>query len=272
MAAVRAHRSWGSRPLSIAGVVLAAGAGARYAASGGVGPKPLAEVGGIALVDRVLAIVGAAGFDEVVLVDGRTDLSDRTAPGVTVLHNAAWADGIATSLQAAVAHARAAGHEAIVVGLADQPGITTSAWRARGRRPRGAADRRGHLRRTARQPGALGRRGVGSVADDRRRGRPLADAANEAIWCERYRAPASPGTSTPWRISNDGADQRLPSGLGRRGRVGGPHRPRADRALHARSAAPGDRGRRVPRHGQDQGRSHHRAVQGSGHLRRARTR
>ena len=78
----------------------------------------------------MLAAVVAAGFDEIVLVDGSTDLSDRSAPGVTVLHNAAWSDGIATSLQVAVAHARAAGHDAVVVGLADQPGITVDAWRA----------------------------------------------------------------------------------------------------------------------------------------------
>ncbi|MDP1820181.1 MAG: nucleotidyltransferase family protein [Acidimicrobiales bacterium] len=116
--------------MTVCGVVLAAGAGSRFEASGGDGPKPLATVDGIALVDRALAVVVAAGFDEVVLVDGSTNLSDREAPGVTVLHNAAWSEGIATSLQVAVAHARAVGHEAIVVGLADQPGITTDAWRA----------------------------------------------------------------------------------------------------------------------------------------------
>ena len=117
-------------PMSIAGVILAAGAGSRFEASGGAGPKPLAEVDGVALVDRSLAAVVEAGLDEVVLVDGRTDLSDRGGSDVTVLHNPAWADGIATSLQVAVAHARDAGHETIVVGLADQPGITADAWRA----------------------------------------------------------------------------------------------------------------------------------------------
>jgi CTP:molybdopterin cytidylyltransferase MocA len=116
--------------MTTAGVVLAAGAGSRFAASGGDRPKPLADLGGMALVDRALAVVGAAGFDEVVLVDGSTDLSDRAASGVVVLHNDDWADGIATSLQVAVAHAAERGHEAIVVGLADQPGVTVAAWRA----------------------------------------------------------------------------------------------------------------------------------------------
>lgn len=116
--------------VTVAGVVLAAGEGARFAATGGTAPKPLAVVRGRALVDHVLATVAAAGLDAVALVDGSTDLSDRGGAGCTVLHNLGWAAGIATSLQVAVAWARAAGHDAIVVGLADQPGVTADAWRA----------------------------------------------------------------------------------------------------------------------------------------------
>ncbi|MEX2293558.1 MAG: NTP transferase domain-containing protein [Acidimicrobiales bacterium] len=116
--------------MTIAAVVLAAGAGSRFIASGGIGPKPLTELRGVALVDHVLATVRSAGFDEVVLVDGSTDLSDRAADHLVVLHNPAWQDGIATSLQVALGHARERGHEAVVVGLADQPGITAAAWRS----------------------------------------------------------------------------------------------------------------------------------------------
>lgn len=122
--------SFTDAPMTIAAVVLAAGAGSRFLASGGAHPKPLAEVGGVPLVDRVLDAVIAAGLDEVVLVDGSTDLSDRATSEVVVLHNERWPEGIATSLQVAIGHARAAGHRAIVVGLADQPGVSADAWRA----------------------------------------------------------------------------------------------------------------------------------------------
>ncbi len=120
--------------MTVAGVVLAAGAGSRFAASGAREPKLLTAVRGRALVDHVLANVAGAGLDEVVLVDGSTDLSDR-AGSVTVVHNPAWVDGIATSLQVALAHARRMGHAAVVVGLADQPGVTTEAWRTVARSP-----------------------------------------------------------------------------------------------------------------------------------------
>ena len=99
----------------------------------------------------------------------------------------------------------------------------------------------------AAQPRPAGGVGLGPAARHGRRGGAGADAREDATWCGRYRAPASPGTSTPWRTSTDGADQRLPGGAARREGVGGAHRPRAHRAVHARRTAPGGRGRRVPR-------------------------
>lgn len=115
--------------MTVAGVVLAAGAGRRFTSSGGEGHKLLAEIDGRPVIGHVLDAVRSAGFDEVILVQGAVDLSGF-AIGVTVLPNARWADGIATSLQVAVAHAIEAGHAAMVVGLADQPGVPAEAWRA----------------------------------------------------------------------------------------------------------------------------------------------
>lgn len=114
----------------MAAVVLAAGAGRRLAASGGLTPKPLTEVDGVALVDRALAAALDAGFDEVVLVDGAVDLSDRGEPRVTVLHNERWEAGMATSVQVALAYAGDRGYDAVVVGLVDQPGVGAADWRA----------------------------------------------------------------------------------------------------------------------------------------------
>lgn len=114
----------------MAAVVLAAGAGRRLAASGGRVPKPLTEVGGIALVDRAVAAALDAGFEEVVLVAGAVELSDRAGPRVTVLHNPRWEAGIATSVQVALAHAGERGYDAVVVGLVDQPGVGPDDWRA----------------------------------------------------------------------------------------------------------------------------------------------
>ena len=115
--------------MTVLGAVLAAGAGERFRASGGDGPKQLAVVEGEALVARAVRVALAAGLDEVVVVAGAVDLGATSLP-VALLDNPAWADGIATSLQVAVAHARSAGHDSIVIGLSDQPGVPSSAWRA----------------------------------------------------------------------------------------------------------------------------------------------
>lgn len=115
--------------MTVAGVVLAAGAGQRFASSGGTGHKLLALLDGQPLVTHVQHAALAAGLDEVVLVQGAVDLSAHRLDGVTLLHNDRWAEGIATSLHTAVAHAAAVGHDAVVVGLADQPRVSADAWR-----------------------------------------------------------------------------------------------------------------------------------------------
>jgi CTP:molybdopterin cytidylyltransferase MocA len=119
--------------MTVLAVVLAAGAGERFAGSGGTGPKQRATVGGEALARLALDAALGAGLAEVAVVQGAVDLGapgDLVPSGVTVLDNPAWADGIATSVQVAVAHARHRSHDAVVVGLADQPGIPAAAWAA----------------------------------------------------------------------------------------------------------------------------------------------
>ena len=107
-----------------AGVVLAAGGGTRFV---GTTHKLLAPLLGRRIVDHVLDAVVAAGFDEVFVVVGAVelDLPER----VVVVRNRRWAEGLATSLRAGVEAAAAAGHDAVVVGLGDQPGVGAEAWR-----------------------------------------------------------------------------------------------------------------------------------------------
>jgi nicotine blue oxidoreductase len=64
------------------------------------------------------------------VVTGAVDLAGSLPEGVTVLSNPAWAEGQASSLQVAVVAARAAGLDALVVGLGDQPLIAPAAWAA----------------------------------------------------------------------------------------------------------------------------------------------
>ena len=121
-----------SEPLrrrTVAAVVLAAGAGTRFA---GDEHKLLTPIDGVPIVRRSIDAARAAGFDEVVVVSGAIDLSTVVPDDVTLLHNERWEDGQATSLQAAVAYADARGHGVVVVGLGDTPGVSTEVWRAVG--------------------------------------------------------------------------------------------------------------------------------------------
>lgn len=107
-------------------VLLAAGGGSRFTGST---HKLLALLDGIPVFRRSLDQVLAAGFDHIVVVTGAVDL-DIDDPGVATIHNAAWQQGQAGSLQLGVAAARAHNSEFVVVGLADQPFVPASAWRA----------------------------------------------------------------------------------------------------------------------------------------------
>lgn len=113
--------------MATAAVVLAAGEGTRFTATGGVGHKLFAELDGRTIVQLavdhalegdigpVLVVVGAGGAPEV--------------SGVRVLRNPRWSEGMAASLQVALRAAEDVGHDAVVVGLGDQPFVDPAAWR-----------------------------------------------------------------------------------------------------------------------------------------------
>lgn len=106
--------------MTTAAVVLAAGGGSRF---GGDGHKLLAAFRGRPLV--AWAIEAADVLDELIVVTGAVDLP--VPPHARQVRNERWAQGQATSLAAAVEAAQ--GHDAVVVGLGDQPLVPSEAWR-----------------------------------------------------------------------------------------------------------------------------------------------
>jgi CTP:molybdopterin cytidylyltransferase MocA len=113
-------------------VLLAAGGGTRFA---GPSHKLLAPLDGRPVyrhaVDHVLAALERGIIDDVVIVTGAVDLDLSAIAGtVIVAHNEHWEHGQAGSLQLGIAEAARQGSDAVVVGLADQPFVPASAWRA----------------------------------------------------------------------------------------------------------------------------------------------
>ncbi len=108
-------------------MILAAGGGRRFAGVPGASHKLLAPFRGRPVVAWALDAAVAAAFEETIIVAGAVELD--VPEGVTLLTNAEWAEGQAGSLALALHHARSRGHAAVVVGLGDQPLITTEAWR-----------------------------------------------------------------------------------------------------------------------------------------------
>lgn len=113
--------------MTTAAVLLAAGAGTRFTGST---HKLFATFKDRPLLHHSLDHVVAAGLDEVIVISGSVDLAAEAARWpITIVENHRWSEGLATSLALATRAAADAGHDAIVVGLADQPDVQPEAWR-----------------------------------------------------------------------------------------------------------------------------------------------
>ncbi len=110
--------------------LLAAGAGARFAGSE---HKLLAVLRGRPVWEWALHHAQRAGFDHLVVVTGAVALP--WPPHAVVRHNDAWETGQASSVHMALQAARELGARAVTIGLADQPFVTSDAWRAVGTAP-----------------------------------------------------------------------------------------------------------------------------------------
>jgi CTP:molybdopterin cytidylyltransferase MocA len=117
--------------MTTAAIILAAGGGSRFTASGGQGHKLLAPYLGRTVVEWSIESAAAANLDATYIVRGATHLPvPALATGaVTFVRNDRWAEGLATSMQAGIARARQDGHAAVVIGLGDQPLVQADAWR-----------------------------------------------------------------------------------------------------------------------------------------------
>ena len=104
-------------------VLLAAGGGTRFQ---GATHKLLAPLRGRPVYRWAIEHAAEVGL-EVWVITGCADLDP--VEGVEFVHNDDWATGQASSLQCAVAHARARHLDAFTVGLGDQPFVSAQTWR-----------------------------------------------------------------------------------------------------------------------------------------------
>jgi CTP:molybdopterin cytidylyltransferase MocA len=110
----------------VTAVVLAAGQATRFGSA-----KQLARVEGVTLVQHAID-AGAEAGEVVVVLGARADEIEptlRLPPGGRTVRNPDYADGQSTSLRAGISAVHP-GAAAIVVLLADQPGVTASEVRA----------------------------------------------------------------------------------------------------------------------------------------------
>ncbi len=115
--------------MTVAGIVLAGGAGSRFE---GPTHKLLAEIDGIPVVVRAVRAALDAGFNDLYVVQGAIELSTILPAGITLLTAQDWAEGQSRTLQCGIERARADGHNSVVVGLGDQPMVPSRTWRTVG--------------------------------------------------------------------------------------------------------------------------------------------
>ena len=112
----------------VAGALLAAGSGSRFH---GTGHKLLADLHGEPVVAHAARSMVGSGLAGCIVVTGAAQLDAALSgfPELQIVNNSKFEDDIATSLAVAVAWAIDGGFEALIVGLGDQPGVLSSAWR-----------------------------------------------------------------------------------------------------------------------------------------------
>ena len=107
-------------------LILAGGAGRRFAKEGG-GGKLLADLGGAPVIRRVADAVGRVGFAEVISITGAGDADIRRAlagADVFVSHAPGWAEGMAASLRTGV-RALSPQSQGVCIFLGDMPLVPT---------------------------------------------------------------------------------------------------------------------------------------------------
>jgi CTP:molybdopterin cytidylyltransferase MocA len=106
------------------GVLLAAGSGTRFT---GAQHKLLTLTNGQTIISHSITAMIGSRLDGFIVVSGALDISDYIGD-LEDVHNPDWKSGQRSSVITAMNFARSHGYDAIVVGLADQPFLTSQAW------------------------------------------------------------------------------------------------------------------------------------------------